>query len=284
MMISMDRNAYLQSLIDTGGAGLEIGPGYDPLLPKAMGYNVRTVDHLDAAGLRAKYRGAANVDVARIEEVDYVLGEVGFADAIGQTSAFDYIVASHVVEHTPDMLGFLQQCESLLKPDGVLVLAVPDKRYCFDVFQSLTSTGMILEAHQAGRLRPGIGSIWDERAYGAVRDGAIGWSRQSSAKQQLKFFTDLPAALATLQSSRQSLAYVDVHVWRFVPSSFRLIVNDLFEIGEIALRERSFREGDWCEFFVALSRSAPGCPVDRLALAKRMVVEQAQIAVDPSLE
>jgi hypothetical protein len=35
---------------DLTGLGLEIGPSYNPLLPKSEGYRVRTADHLDATG------------------------------------------------------------------------------------------------------------------------------------------------------------------------------------------------------------------------------------------
>jgi hypothetical protein len=51
------------------------------------------------------------------------------------------------------MLGFLKDCETLLKQGGILVLAVPDKRRCFDLLQPLTSTGMILQAHAERRVR-----------------------------------------------------------------------------------------------------------------------------------
>jgi hypothetical protein len=70
--LGMDRTALLLSLINLSGVGLEIGPGFDPLVPKSSGRRVETVDHASAAELREKYRNAANVDISRIEEVDYV--------------------------------------------------------------------------------------------------------------------------------------------------------------------------------------------------------------------
>ena len=278
----MDRDDFLRSLFDTSGRLLEIGPGYHPLLPKARFPRVETADYTDAAGLRAKYATAANVDPAAIEEVDHVLGADGLAATIAapdltRAGRFDAIVASHVIEHTPDLLGFLKDCETLLAPRGVLVLAVPDKRHCFDVFQPLSSTGAVLQAHFDRRTRPALGTVFDDRAYNAVRDGAIGWA--PGAKGALRFFLDLPGALAAFAADRANDAYIDVHVWKFVPSSFRLIVHDLHALGAIALREARFFDSVGNEFYMTLSRDGAGSDVDRLTLARRMLREQAEIDV-----
>lgn len=265
-------------MIDLSGRSLEIGPGYNPLLPKSDGFAVETADYTDADGLRAKYDGNPHVDVARIEHVDHVLqGDRTLADVIDRPGAYDSIVASHVIEHTPDLLQFLQSCETLLKPAGILLLAVPDKRHCFDALQSLTSTGMVLQANLDGRTRPTPGAIFDDYAYNVVRDDAIGWTKDDT--RPFRYFASLATARAGFDTARQSPDYVDVHVWRFVPSSFRLIVSDLHEIGAIGLREHSFHDSVGNEFYVSLSRSAAGCPVDRLTLAKQALQEHATIAL-----
>ncbi len=273
----MDRTSYLCSLINVDGVGLEIGPSYNPLLPKSDGFNVHTVDYTDAEGLRAKYAHNA-VGVDRIEAVDYVVTSQSLANTVGSHGTFDYIVASHVIEHTPDMLGFLKDCEILLKPAGTLCLAIPDKRHCFDVLQSLTSTGMVLQAHLDRRQRPGYGSIWDDRAYNAVRDDAIGWP--IGGEGQLRFFLELPAAMQHMSSVRHSTDYIDVHVWHFVPSSFRLIMHDLAEAGEIGLREASFHDSVGNEFYMSFSPNGVGCALDRMMLAKQALREHAKIALD----
>ena len=268
---------FLRSLIDVDGVGLEIGPSYNPLLPKAAGFRVEVVDYTDANGLRARYKGSAHADISKIEEVDHVVDVKSLHATVGRTKHYDYIVASHVIEHTPDMLAFLKDCEALLKPSGVLLLAVPDKRHCFDVFQPLTSTGAVLQAHLDRRTRPALGSIFDDRAYNAVRDGRIGWPAGDGG--QLSFFLDLQKAATCFATDRENAGYVDVHVWKFVPSSFRLILNDLYEIGEIWLREREFFPSVGNEFYVTLSLEAQGSGVDRLTLAKRMLAEHAEIVV-----
>jgi SAM-dependent methyltransferase len=271
-----DRNRYLRSLIRIDGVGLEIGPSYNQLLPKSSGYRVETIDYIDQAGLRAKYASDRSIDPAVIEEVDFVLdGTKTLAAAVNRQNYYDYIVASHVIEHVPDLLRFLRSCETLLKPDGVLLLAVPDKRHCFDVFQPLTSTGHILQAYLDRRTRPAPGAVFDDFAYNAVRDGRIGWPIGGNGA--LSFFSNLREASAVFERLQSECTYVDVHIWRFVPSSFRLIMRDLNEIGQIGLREKDFRDSVGNEFYLTLSCAAPGCPVDRLTLARNALAEHAQI-------
>src|SRR5271166_2657492 len=275
----MDRKQLLLSLIDLSGVGLEIGPGYDPLVPKSSGRRIETLDHASAAELREKYRNEVSLDLSRIEEVDYVSDGRPLGDIITKRRHYDYIVASHVIEHTPDMLGFLKDCEALLKEDGVLVLAVPDKRRCFDVFQPLTSTGMVLQAHLERRTRHTPGLMFDFIAYNGLRDGKSGWG--FGADGTLTFVHDLAFALYGFEQAISSTTYVDAHAWRFTPSSFRLVLNDLHETSHLGLREAFFSESDSLEFYVSLSRRGPGCPFDRLTLARMLLVEQEEVGVGP---
>lgn len=103
------------------------------------------------------------------------------------------------------------------------MLAVPDKRHCFDVLQPLTSTGDVLQAHLDGRTMPTPGAVFDDLAYNAVRGDDIGWVPGDG--RSLRFVASLEAAADAYQSLRRVPTYRDVHVWRFVPSSFRLILG-----------------------------------------------------------
>ncbi len=118
------------ALVDLDGRGLEIGPSYNPLVSKASGARVETVDHADRTTLVEKYRswGLPEAKLAAIEDVDHIWSEGSLAEVVTERCAFDYIVASHVIEHTVDLIGFLQDCSSLLTMSGVLALVVPDKR------------------------------------------------------------------------------------------------------------------------------------------------------------
>jgi len=168
----MDRKERLLSLFDATGVGLEIGPSFNPLLPKRDGYDVETLDHLSAADLREKYKNAS-VDLSAIEEVDYLSDGGSIRELIGKPEHYDYIVASHVIEHTTDLLGFVSDCEQLLKRTGLLVLAVPDKRFCFDCLRPCSTSGQILQAHLEQRKRHTPGQVFDEIAYNCLGPGQV---------------------------------------------------------------------------------------------------------------
>jgi SAM-dependent methyltransferase len=263
-----DRRETILENLNLEGFGLEIGPGHQPLVPKSAGYRVETVDHTDAAQLRKKF-SKDGLDLSRVEDVDYITGGGSIFETIGKPGRYDYIVASHLIEHIPDLLGFLKDCERLLKPEGRLALAVPDKRHCFDVFQGLTTTGQILQAHAERASRPSPAVAFDCIAYSGCRGGKIAWLANDDA--DLSFGHTLTDAKALFDRARTSDDYIDVHVWRFIPASFRLIVSDLNALGEISLQELSFSAPGGFEFFMTLSRDAAGCPLDRLTLARQTI-------------
>ena len=158
-------------MFDPTGFGLEVGPSYNPFLPKTKGFRVETIDHADAATLREKYRD----DAGQIEEVDYISDGRSMAEIIGRPERYDFIFASHVIEHVTDIVRFLQDCETLLKPAGRLVLAVPDKRYCFDVLRPLTTVGQALQAYVEKRQRHPAGVLYDHFAYFCEKNGHGIW-------------------------------------------------------------------------------------------------------------
>jgi SAM-dependent methyltransferase len=266
-MTSLDysqcREAAIRRLFDASGLCLEIGPSYNPILPKRGGQRVETVDHCDAATLRAKYANQPGVDIERIEDVDHVWRGEPLADLVGP-GRFDVVIASHVIEHTPDMLGFLRECERALAPGGRLVLAVPDRRRTFDFFRPASTTGAVLQAHHEKRTRHAPGAAFDFIANFCTFDGRQGTGTEAAAT----FAVSNPVQDAASGFSYYATGgeYHDCHAWVFTPSSFRLIVSDLAAIGAVALREEGFWETPIFEFVTVLSREASGCPLGRADL------------------
>ncbi len=96
-----------------------------------------------------------NVDA--IPEIDYVIAPL--PDTLDRT--FDYVVASHVGEHVPDLLGWIKTLLGWTSRGGQLRLALPDRRYTFDCERPASTIGQILEAHAERRQRPNYASIYD---------------------------------------------------------------------------------------------------------------------------
>ena len=176
----MDRVQILSSMFDRDGFGLEIGPSYNPFVPKSSGAKIDTVDYTDQNGLINRYRNEPNVDLSRIEPVDYISDGRPLSKIIPHRKHYSYIIASHVIEHVPNLLEFLRDCSLLLTDHGVIALAVPDRRYCFDLFRPATSTGAILQAFYENRTRHPVGTLFDEVAYASRCGEQIAWSEQDT--------------------------------------------------------------------------------------------------------
>lgn len=242
--------------VDIKGRGLEIGPSHSPITPKRDGYNVDIVDHLDADGLKQKYVGQ-NVDLESIEVVDFVWNGEDLVELTGGLQKYDWIIASHVIEHIPDLVSFLQQAERLLKANGCLSLVLPDKRYCFDHFSATSQTGDILDAFHARRKRPSPGQVFDHHANAAKRNEQLTWA--SGVQGPMSLIHSALDAKTQWQRADIQGEYIDVHCWRFTPASFGLILSDLRALGLVGLSiARSF-DTTGCEFYITLTaQSVPG--------------------------
>lgn len=261
-------------ILDKKGLGLEIGPSHNPIAPKKKGFNVHVLDHASAAELRNKYQGHG-VNLDNIEEVDFVWHGETLQVLIGKTSCYDWIIASHVIEHVPDFISFLQQCETLLKPDGILSLVIPDKRYCFDFFSSSSSTGNVLDAYTEKRVRPSHGQVFDHIANAAKRNGNIAWEEDMLGGADELVHT-IAEAKAHWARSVSTTDYIDVHCWRFTPASFRLLVSDLLNLGLINLDIKTEFDTTGCEFYVSLGKKKDiSMKLDRIAALQTKKFENA---------
>jgi hypothetical protein len=279
----VDRRDKAFAHIDLNGRGLEIGASHSPLLPKSSGAHVEIVDHASRPELIEKYRvqGIGSDLLARIEEVDHIWTHGSLADAVGERGAFDYIIGSHMIEHMVDLIGFLQDCEALLRDGGRLSLIIPDKRYCFDMFQPLTTVGGAVNGHLSGiRLHP-FGTVLDHHAYACLRGPeVISWNSATSTPVQMQF-DDLRTKNEEIERGRRQEDYVDVHRWRFTPTSFRLLLQDLRDLGYHRLAEVGWFDTAGNEFFVTLARTDVTPPrEDRLAMLLR-IDQELRSAVEP---
>jgi len=251
----MNREEIILSHITKSGLGLEIGPSYSPVAPKRDGWNVVSIDHLDAGSLRAKYL-AWGVDVTKIEEVDYLASGDGIFSPIGEEEKFDYIIASHVIEHMPDIVSFLADCEKLLKLNGVLSLAIPDKNRCFDYLKPLSTAGQIIQAFFEKRNRHLPGVIFDAHALHVKhkKSGEILWFTDVTEDELSYVHTKLEAK-KIMDDYVNSGKYMDVHAWQFTPKSFLEILDDLIAIGLTRMRLVSSTETIGHEFFISLRKT-----------------------------
>lgn len=240
--------------VDATGRGLEIGPAFQPLAPKSMGFDVTILDHAPTEEIRQKYMGLgfdpSLVDL--VEEVDCVWTGGSYRDVAGLEPPFDYIVAAHVIEHTIDPIGFLLDLDSLLAPRGRLALVVPDKRYTCDHHRPTSTPGAMLDAHLTppNPCQPGV--VFDHFLLHVTRGSDIVWSEGAPPAEFHATYTR-EEAIAQARAAMESDDYVDVHRWVFTPESFRFALDSLGEwLG--GLRVIGSHPTAGCEFFVTIGR------------------------------
>jgi SAM-dependent methyltransferase len=279
------RNEILLGPIERSMQILEVGPSFNPVAPKADGWNVRSIDHLSREALIEKYRGHAGVDASRIEDVDFVWtgGELSSAVPEVLHGSFDALIASHVIEHAPDLVAFLESIARLLKPQGVVALAIPDKRYCFDYFKPVTMTGDVLAA--MGRIRHARDTAFNGIAYAATVRGRIAWSQEPVGDLRLLHSLDQAYALFQSVSEAAGAPYHDMHAWCFTPASFERLMLELARIGATDWRVERTTMPAGCEFLTWLRRggkeaadahSAEALAECRLDYSKRILLEMKE--------
>lgn len=251
------RRAELLAGADRDWRILEIGPSHAPIAPRSDGWKTTVVDHADRESLVAKYARDSTVDTSRIEQVDVVWtgGSLDALIPVERHGSFDLLIASHVIEHVPDPIGLLIAAERLLRPDrGIVSLAVPDKRTCFDFFRPPSTTGKMLGAHRDQRARHLPADIFDGHAYLSALNGQTGWGWQAAAA--VRPMHPLGAAFRRFLAAADGpdAPYEDCHGWVFTPASFELIILELGQIGLIDWRVERILPQAGVEFIVHLRR------------------------------
>lgn len=261
---------------------LEIGPLARPIAPKREGYNSYTVDNMDRDGLLAQY-AHAHYDPESIEEVDFVWNAGDLADAVSEEhhATFEVIVLSHVLEHLPDPIGFLNSCSRLLKPGGIVTVALPDKRHCFDLFRPVTTTGQWLTAFRQKATAHNDLALFDYATLAVAKHGELSWPDSRHAARDLTFLNmSLESAYARFfaDDARRPEGYQDCHASVFTPASFALLAQECEAIGvsSLALEFVSVARGD--EFFahLRLVQRQPISHHDRMQLLALMAREQSE--------
>lgn len=126
------------------GSGIEIGALHNPLAVPP-GVEVRYVDRLPESGLRDHY---PELEGDRFVPVS-VIGDAQDLSALSDDSV-DFVIANHLFEHLENPIRGLEEMVRVIRPGGVLYLALPDPRVTFDRDRDLTSVEHVLADYQHG--------------------------------------------------------------------------------------------------------------------------------------
>jgi SAM-dependent methyltransferase len=263
-----DRRDLLLDGIDVAVArGLEMGPLTNPVVPRSSG-PVEYLDRDDTEALRERYRVHADVDVDEIVHVDHVVTST-VREAVGDSAPYDYVVASHVIEHVPDLVAWLDDLRSVLVTGGVLSLAIPDHRRCFDALRTPTVTADVVEAHLAGRRVPSPRQAYDYLANAVAWQGHIIWAHDAPL-DELTFLHEEGDALGLARRVQELGEYHDMHCWVFTPESFVALIAALRRLRLVAFEVAACSDVLGGEFVAQLRAIDPDTepePSDRMRRA-----------------
>lgn len=224
----MDRKQrILGSIRPAEMRGLEIGVLDNPVIRKSDG-DVLYVDYADTEHLR-KNQFSDTVKPEDICEVDIVWAERPLSECVG--APVDYVVASHVIEHVPDFIGWLHDLHGALKRGGIISLAVPDKRFTFDILRPVSTTGQMVESFLKKQVRPSIAQKFDFTSMWRKVDVKAAWKREL-VENELIPITPTANAVAWDQGVilLSNAIYMDSHCWVFTPRSFLQAAKVLADI------------------------------------------------------
>jgi ubiquinone/menaquinone biosynthesis C-methylase UbiE len=126
------------------GQGIEIGALHVPLrLPSNA--HAKYVDRMSVADLRQHYPELASLNLVNVDIVSNgeSLSEIANASQ-------DFCIANHFLEHAQNPLQTLQTLFRVLKPSGVLFMALPDKRFTFDRDRPVTPIQHLVRDFEQG--------------------------------------------------------------------------------------------------------------------------------------
>jgi SAM-dependent methyltransferase len=130
------------------GEGIEIGALWAPLhVPK--GVTVRYVDRMDLDGLRKHY---PELKAWKFVPVDIIAD--GESLATIPDASQDFVILNGVLEHYENPLRALENMIRVTRKGGMIYLAIPDKRFTFDVKRDVTPIAHLLDEYHG---RPSVG-------------------------------------------------------------------------------------------------------------------------------
>lgn len=238
------RLAFAQPL---RGCGLEIGGLHSPLLPLSDKVErVFYTDYREQYQLRSQYPELAELDIVPL---DFVSDANHLA--LGPQT-IDFIIANHAVEHFEDFFRVLQRFHDILRPNGLLYLVVPDKRYTFDRYRSIVSFEHLADEYWNGSEGNRVTHYYEAAQASVAYDTPRIVNRAAESKKVAQSLLD----------KKYSIHY---HTWR-APDFAEHMLRMRRELGiNLWLVDMAVPYGT-TEFLVLLQRPSDKCDLQEVAL------------------
>jgi SAM-dependent methyltransferase len=257
--VPSDRKAALCGLMNlSSGIGLEFGPLTAPLVRPEEG-DIRYVDAMSTEEIKRQFKDDPSHPTELMMPVHYVWQGGSLADVVGETR-FDYALASHVIEHVPDPIGWLNGILDVLKDGGLIGLAIPDKRYTFDIRRPTTTTATLIDHWLRQASRPSPMQVYDHvstvtkvgvEEVNALHAGVV-------TPNCFNRHHDDAMALDYARRAHETTEYINVHASVWTPAAFLTSLRDLIGLGILPVEVADFYDTTpGLQEFVCVLRGAP---------------------------
>ncbi|MGD9663506.1 MAG: class I SAM-dependent methyltransferase, partial [Porticoccaceae bacterium] len=279
----MNRIEKVIKYIDKKMKGIEIAPWHTPLAPKRDGWNCLSLDLFSLDELRQKNQNDENLSndlIENIEEVDVVGSASDIEELIAARDGlgtFDYIISSHNFEHLPNPIKFLQGAAKVLKENGILSMAIPDKRGCFDYFRPHSITADFLAAYAEDRVMPTVTQIFAHGSLNARYGSNLAFLQTGNPRGvQVDKNLMLHYKNWVERSKNKPTECADTHCHVFTPSSFYLIMIELQFLGLMPFHVIEIEQTGGVEFYVHMRKMPQSFkpPEDQFYLFRQQLLHQ----------
>ena len=270
----MSRAQMILKHIDIREHGVEVAPYFNPLVAKSDGHPVLVLDVFDADKLRELALIDPNIQnewAARIETVDIVGDASNIGPMLqdrGLAGKIAYIVSSHNFEHLPNPIKFLQGCSTALRGGGVLSMAVPDCRACFDHFRTPTRLSDWIGAYHRNDKQPNPETLLDywvnTAAYREAGQNFVGCDIRTGLIENFVALGDVQDAYDRyLGEVVDQASYTDAHCTVMFPETLELLLRDCGQLGLIDLEIIEISQTVGLEFYVHLRKTSAKAAVEQ---------------------
>ena len=265
-----DRTLYAQDGITPSAESmvLEISPLCAPLFPQ--GPYVKNLDVQSREANIQRYDNEQNSwpkDLYgkdwkdHFAEVHYIWKGGKYSNIIKQK--FMRIVGSHVIEHIPDLISWLDDLYELLLPGGQVRMLIPDMRFNWDHRRRPTELSDIIGNYLEKRQRPTFDTLFEQILFASQSLNSSSRDLWNSPPYHRKRGAEFPysavelALFQTTWASNHSNSgnYVDAHVNRWRASSFAYQMDTLYKLKLVKFQLVNLyppHPMDSAEFFVTL--------------------------------
>ena len=256
---------------------VEIGPLDKPVLTKPE-FSVRYLDFASTEHLQEKYADDPNVDT--VVDVDALWdGSCPLGDVVGEDK-IDAVVASHI-RTSARPIGWLRNLASALRPGGIVALAIPDKRFTFDVNRRLSETSDLLDAFMQQATIPSYAQMYDFHTKAIPADAVLLWAGLADYTGEVRAGDLDHEAYRMCVDVQDGGPYVDCHCHTFTPQSFVDVIAQLseFDVIDYVILDVIPTQTNTVEFYVRLERLDPTLMDQERKAQQRRGIESALKAV-----